>query len=65
MAQAGRRARPRGCGRSRPAGGGAAVSSAVDGRAGLAEELRRRRTALGWTWSRWRSKPRSRSACCP
>jgi transcriptional regulator with XRE-family HTH domain len=25
------------------------VSSAVDGRAGLAEELRRRRTALGWT----------------
>jgi chromosome segregation and condensation protein ScpB/DNA-binding XRE family transcriptional regulator len=25
------------------------VSSALDGRAGLAEELRRRRTALGWT----------------
>jgi transcriptional regulator with XRE-family HTH domain len=25
------------------------VSSAVDGRAGLAEELRRRRSALGWT----------------
>src|ERR1700716_4492712 len=27
----------------------AAVSSAVDGKAGVAEELRRRRTALGWT----------------
>jgi transcriptional regulator with XRE-family HTH domain len=25
------------------------VSSALDGKAGLAEELRRRRTALGWT----------------
>src|SRR5207244_9621510 len=49
VAQAGRRARARGRGRGRPASGGAAVSSAVDGKAGLAEELRRRRTALGWT----------------
>src|SRR5207302_166247 len=49
VAQAGRRARPSRWGRGRPAGGGTEVSSAVDGKAELAEELRRRRSALGWT----------------
>jgi transcriptional regulator with XRE-family HTH domain len=49
VAQAGRRARPPGWERGSLAGGGTTLSSALDGRAGLAEELRRRRMALGWT----------------
>jgi chromosome segregation and condensation protein ScpB len=49
VAQAGSRARARRWARGGLSSRGSALSTTTDGMPGIAEELRRRRTALGWT----------------